>query len=168
MISPHEEFRDDRIPLALFITFRTYGSWLHGDPRGSVDRFHNRHGSPKLPPNKLRQQFERDLLKRPPVRLNRRQRKAATEGIQEICKKRNWGLWAVNTRTNHVHVVVTADCDSKKVRSTLKAHATKQMRERGCWPYPESPWADKGSRKKLFTEAELSAAIDYVMYDQGE
>jgi REP element-mobilizing transposase RayT len=168
MTSPHEEFRDDHTPLAFFITFRTYGSWLHGDQRGSVDRFHNRYGSPKLPPNRIRQQYERNMLKRPPVRLNRRQREAATEGIREICKKRNWGLWAVNVRTNHAHSVVTADCDSKKVRSALKAYATKLMRERGYWPSPDSPWAAKGSRRKLFTEAELTAAIDYVMYDQGE
>ena len=165
---PHEEFRDDHTPLAIFITFRTYGSWLHGDPRGSVDRFHNRYGSPRLPPNKLRQNFERNLLKRPPVQLNRRQREAAKEGIKEICEKRNWGLWAVNVRTNHVHVVVTVDCDSKKARAALKASATKLMRDKGTWSSPESPWAAKGSLRKLWTEAELIATIDYVMYDQGE
>jgi hypothetical protein len=32
------EFSNDRIPLGYFITFRCYGSWLHGRA-GSVDRF---------------------------------------------------------------------------------------------------------------------------------
>ncbi len=29
-------------PPAYLITFRTYGSWLHGDEKGSIDRKHNR------------------------------------------------------------------------------------------------------------------------------
>ena len=168
MAPTHEEFSDDHTPLAYFITFRTYGTWLHGDERGSVDRFHNRYGSPKLPPNRLRQQYERKLLKQPPVRLNVKQREATVDAIREICEERNWGLWAVNARTNHVHVVVTADRNSKKVRADLKAKATKVMRQRGCWRSDESPWAAKGSRKNLWTHKELIAAICYVEYDQGE
>ena len=68
MTQPHDEFTEDHTPLAFFITFRTYGTWLHGDPRGSVDRQHNRYGTPYLPPNKLRQKYERRLLKQPPVK----------------------------------------------------------------------------------------------------
>jgi hypothetical protein len=37
------------IPLAYFFTFRAYGTWLHGDERGSVDRFHNQYGTPFRP-----------------------------------------------------------------------------------------------------------------------
>ncbi len=49
MSHPHREFNDEHIPLAYFITFRCYGTWLHGDRRGSVDRFHNIYGTPRLP-----------------------------------------------------------------------------------------------------------------------
>jgi len=34
-------WNDTDIPLAFLITFRTYGSWLHGDMRGSIDRYNN-------------------------------------------------------------------------------------------------------------------------------
>ncbi|MDQ3490280.1 MAG: hypothetical protein M3449_04330 [Acidobacteriota bacterium] len=34
-------WNDTDIPLAFLTTFRTYGTWLHGDKRGSIDRFHN-------------------------------------------------------------------------------------------------------------------------------
>jgi hypothetical protein len=63
MSPSHREFNDDHTPLAFLITWRTYGTWLHGDSRGSVDRAHNRYGTPRLPPNKVRQQYERNLLK---------------------------------------------------------------------------------------------------------
>jgi hypothetical protein len=32
------DFDDNEFPLAYFISFRTYGTWLHGDERGSVNR----------------------------------------------------------------------------------------------------------------------------------
>jgi hypothetical protein len=90
MVPPHSEFNDDHKALAYFITFRTYGTWLHGDKRGSVDRFHNRYGSPRLPPNKLRENYSRSLLKRPPVRLTGKQRKVVEESIWETCKAQKW------------------------------------------------------------------------------
>src|SRR4029077_14507206 len=50
-LSAMAESCDDNIPLAYLITFRAHGTWLHGDRRGSVDRFHNRYGTPRIPPN---------------------------------------------------------------------------------------------------------------------
>jgi hypothetical protein len=44
----------DAVPLAYFITFHTYGTWIHGDDRGSVDRHHNLYGTPMLPPDPSR------------------------------------------------------------------------------------------------------------------
>jgi len=163
-----EEFKDDHTPVGFLITFRCYGTWLHGDPRGSVDRFHNIYGTPKLGPERARVRYERGLMTRPPVGLNAKRRAAAEEGVKQACEKRKWALHAVNARTNHVHAVVTASCNSKKVRSALKAYATKVMRESGCWLEEYSPWSYGGGRSPLWTQKELSAAIAYVLYDQGE
>jgi hypothetical protein len=47
------DFQDRRQPLAYLITFRCYGTWLHGEQRGSTDRRHyNRYGTPDMPVNK--------------------------------------------------------------------------------------------------------------------
>src|SRR5687767_4505235 len=35
-------WNDTDVPLGYLITFRCYGTWLQGDTRGSIDRFHNR------------------------------------------------------------------------------------------------------------------------------
>jgi len=45
-------------PLGYLITCRTYGTWLHGDARGSVDRDHNVYGTPMRDPNSALQQAE--------------------------------------------------------------------------------------------------------------
>ena len=167
MLYPDDEFRDDHTPVGFLISFRCFGTWLHGDERGSVDRFHNVYGTPKLGPEPARVRYERKLMKRAPVRLNAKQRAAVEKGVREACEKRGWELWVVNPRTNHVQSVVTANCSSKKVLSTLKAYATKAMRESACWQSDESPWSYRGSRRSLCTQKSLVAAIAYVLYDQG-
>ena len=166
MSPTHLEFFER--PLAFFITFGTYGTWLHGDTRGSIDRFHNRYGTPRLSPNDLRERYERSLLKRPPLRLSQHQRKIVMDAIKEISREKAWGLWAVNARTTHVHTVITSDWDGKKVRSALKARATKNMREQGCWREAYSPWAGRGSCRKLWRREDVINAVVYVQYEQGE
>jgi REP element-mobilizing transposase RayT len=162
------DFNDDHTPVGYLITFRTYGTWMHGDKRGSVDRDHRRHGSPMLPPSSRRKEIESRLMKQPPVRLNASQRGAVELAIRDTCELRKWNLWTLNVRSNHLHCVVTAHYNSKRVASTLKANATRAMREAGCWRSDLSPWARGGSAKYLWTHEELVRAIEYVKYDQGE
>lgn len=40
--------------LAYFITYHTYGTWLHGNEAGSVDSQHNIPGTPMLPSDPVR------------------------------------------------------------------------------------------------------------------
>jgi REP element-mobilizing transposase RayT len=130
-------------------------------------RFHAHYGTPRLMPNPSRQRFERSLMKTPPVKLTAKRREAVYRGIRETCKIRNWDLLALNVRSNHVHSVVTANCSSKKVRAALKANSTRTMREAGCWKSDRSPWSGGGSRRFIWTEEQLTEAIDYVLYGQG-
>lgn len=159
---------NNNIPLAYLITFRAYGTWLHGDRRGSVDRFHNRYGTPRIPPNKHWRKYNQSTLTNAPVKLKHRQMLLIEEAIRETCKIRNWGLWTTNVRSNHVHSVVSAPCKPEPVLSTLKANATRKLREGGCWRSSKSPWADRGSREYLWTESDVINAVVYVEYDQGE
>jgi hypothetical protein len=145
MTHPHREFSD--VPLAYLITFRCYGTWLHGDSRGSVDRFHNRYGTPRIPPNRRWRQYNERALKRPPVKLTSRRRALVEAAIRETCKIRKWKLWTLNTRTNHVHTVVSANCDPEIVLNAFKANATRKMREAGCWHSGKTPWDRKGSKR---------------------
>ena len=163
-----DEFSDDHIPLGYLITIRAHGTWLHGS-EGSVDRFHNRYGTPKLPANRKRMEYNQRLLAERPVTLSHGKRKAIEEGIKETCEIRKWTLWALNARTNHVHSVVSASCKPKKIATAFKANATRKMREARVWQSERSPWVGGGGSKRyLWTEKSLSNAIAYVLYEQGE
>lgn len=162
-------WNDTDTPLAYFISFRTYGTWLHGDDRGSIDRFHNRYRSPYLSENKKWRRFNEKKLKCKPVTLTSGQRKSVAAAILETCQIRGWVLNAMNVRTNHVHTVVSAGGKKPElVLNALKANATKQMRRDGRWPHSFSPWADKGSKRRLWNEKSVATAIDYVLNGQGE
>jgi REP element-mobilizing transposase RayT len=164
---PPKEFRDDHTPFGYLITFRCYGTWLHGT-KGSVDRFHNTYGTPTLAADKARWRYNRRALVQPPVKLKRQQRRQVEEAIRETCDIRKWSLWVSNVRTNHVHVVVTANCAPDKAMNAFKANATRKMREGNCWTSDRSPWAYGGSKRYLWSDEELVNAIAYVREDQGE
>ena len=147
------------VPLGYLITFRAYGTWLHGDKRGSVDRFNNLYGSPRLPHNERWREYNQQVLCHPPVKLSSEQRHVVEAGIRETCEIRQWDLWALNARTNHIHTVVSANCKPEMVLIALKANATRKLREAGFWHCSASPWAERGSKKYLWTKKDLNDAI---------
>lgn len=162
-------WNDTEIPLAYLITFRAYGTWLHGDERGSVDRFHNKYETPLIAPNKNWNEYKKRIIKHSSVKLNAEQRRSVETAIRETCGFRNWLLRAVNVRTNHIHLVVSiGEAKSGIALIAFKANATRKMREDNCWFYEHSPWAEKGSKRCLWNEQHIEAAIDYVINGQGE
>jgi REP element-mobilizing transposase RayT len=161
-------WNDTEIPLGYLITFRCYGTWLHGDERGSIDRFHNRYKAPYLPRGDRRLDLNRRLLRSESLILDARQRESIGLAIREVCVNREWLLHALNVRTNHVHTVVSIGLiKPERALNAFKAYATRRMRQDGNWPEPHSPWADKGSERYLWTERSLALAIDYVINGQG-
>jgi REP element-mobilizing transposase RayT len=154
-------------PHGYLISFRAHGTWMHGDARGSIDRFNNRFGSPYIPRNERWHSYNERTMKLAPVKLNCIRRKAIDDSIKETCDLRRWKLHAANVRTNHVHVVVTARCDPEIVLRTFKANATRKMREVGCWTSAHTPWAQKGSKRWLWTYEQLQRAVAYVVDGQG-
>jgi REP element-mobilizing transposase RayT len=163
------DFQRRTQPLAFLITFRCYGTWLHGDERGSVDRrnFH-RYGTPAMPANKKLVEDEKPELRQAAIALNRPQRVVVEQAIREVCEHRGYGLLALNVRTNHVHSVVTAPCRPEQVMDTLKAYATRRLRETGLLDPKTKPWARHGSTPYLWTEETVEKAIDYVINGQGD
>jgi hypothetical protein len=69
------DFDDNEFPLAYLITFRCYGTWLHGDDRGSYRRnYRVGSGVSRIPARPGLREAEQEQLKNPAVRLNAKQR----------------------------------------------------------------------------------------------
>ena len=162
-------WNDTDTPLAYLITFRCYGTWLHGDERGSVDRSHNRFGSPYISADERWQQRDAQALKSEPVILDAGQRASVEAAIRETCDLRGWRLRALNVRTNHIHAVISAGLTPPgRVLNAFKANATRRLRQDGRWHGQHSPWVNKGSQRYLWNERSIEHAVQYVVDGQGE
>lgn len=168
MSAHYPDFNESGIPLAYFISFRCYGTWLHGDERGSVDHLHNLYGTPKLPPDEEMRNQMLARMKHEPVELSAKRRNAVEDGIKETCDIRGWALQAINVRTNHIHTVVTANQKAELVLNAFKANATSKMIASNAWQRGIKPWSRHGSTRYLWTEKSLERAIDYVINGQGD
>ncbi len=154
-------------PLAYLITFTTYGTWLHGDERGSVDPAHNVPGTPLLDPDPQRSTLDRRYHKHPSVRLDEARRNIVHQTINEAAKHRDWTVHAINIRTNHVHVVVSADAIPERVMNTMKSWATRRLVEAGVLPIGTKAWTRHGSTRYLWKTDQVEAACQYVCEGQG-
>lgn len=162
------DFQERSEPEAYMITFRCYGTWLHGDKRGSVDRrFHNKYGEPKIPKCPLEKTSQR-AAKQPPYSLGQAERRIAREVIREVCDFRGYILHALNVRTNHIHVVVGCADRPEKVMNTFKAYVTRKLRSRKLIGPNRKVWSRHGSTKYLWTEDQADEAVQYVLYGQGD
>jgi REP element-mobilizing transposase RayT len=163
------DFQHRTQPLAFLITFRCYGTWLHGEERGSIDRRnYHRYGTPYMPASRKLLADEKRDLQNPAVMLNRDQRGVVELAIREVCEHRAYVLHALNVRTNHVHSVVSASCKPEHVMDSFKAYATRKLREASLLGQAVKPWARHGSTPYLWTEEEVQRAIDYVTNGQGD
>jgi REP element-mobilizing transposase RayT len=153
-------------PLAYHITWTTYGTWLPGDARGWIKA-----GVWGI------QLADRDLERRARERMGEsaviltpEQRLLVEHTIRDHCAKRDWILHAVNARTTHVHVVVTAQRDADEVMNQFKAWCSRKLSDQAGLT---TPVAKKAGRRRWFTEdgdknkidddRYLENAIRYVM-----
>lgn len=153
-------------PIAYFLTFTTYGTWLHGDPRGSVDRDHNVFGTRLAAANFMREAKNREAMRDPEFVLTAKAREVVDASIRRTCQVRGWTLHAVNVRSNHVHVVVSSGDTAEKTMNDLKAWATRALRESGLAAKEQTLWTRKGSRHRLFTAAAVANAVHYTLHEQ--
>src|SRR5439155_5065496 len=117
-------------------------TWLPGDPRGSVTSvrdirpgdeptpFRFEHDLPGEPyedelPGLRRSALE--LMKGPPIYLDREKAELILLQFQETAGYRKWTLRAVAIMINHYHIVVEVPGDPKptKILADFKAYATR-------------------------------------------
>jgi REP element-mobilizing transposase RayT len=153
-------------PLAYFLTWTSYGSWLHGDERGSVDRTHNALGTEPLSPSAVTRARAVSRLASAPVVLDEGSREVVDSAVHETCVAKGWTGLAVNARSNHVHVVVVADAPPERVMVALKAWATRRLRESGRIASGSRVWTRHGSTRYLWTDQDLDDVCGYVLDGQ--
>jgi len=145
-------------PLAYFITWSVYGSHLQGDERGWRKR-----GKGVQEPKPRLAQWRQEKLNHPILLLSVEQRLVVEHECRRHCNVRGWRSWALNVRSNHCHIVVTATGYSGSiVRDQLKANATRGLRDRFPVFRDRPAWSTGGDWKCINEIDGLDAVCCYV------
>jgi REP element-mobilizing transposase RayT len=157
-------------PLAYFLTWPCYGTWLPGDERGWIQY---RRGM-QLPDPILEREAAARMTE-DACRLDLEQRRLVETTIADHCRVRGWALYAVNCRSNHVHVVVAANRHPDEIREQFKAWCTRRLKEMeqqrlrttvadlgACPKIRQNWWAERGSGLYVNDEDALEGIIHYV------
>jgi len=155
-------------PIAYFITWSCYATWLHGDTRGSVDPAHNSFGTPRLSENTRINNSDASLATYPPVTLSTQERELVDRCIRDHCQFRGWTLHALNVRTNHVHVVVSANVPPEKVMGEFKSWCSRRLREGGMLPADQPVWTRHGSTRYIWRLGEMDDVVKYTLEAQDD
>ena len=103
-----------------------------------------------------------------PYNLDQMRRDAVLKAIQEVCVHRGWCLLAAHVRTTHVHTVVEAEAPPERVMSDFKAYASRRLNRMGIDQVDRKRWTRHGSTRWLWKPQHISAAIQYVVAEQGD
>ena len=157
-------------PLAYFLTWPTYGTWLPGDERGGVEY---RHGWQLADPARKREAQAR--LTEDACLLDQDQHRLVELTIADHCRVRGWTLDTVNCRSNQVHVIVAGDREPKEIREQFKAWCTRRLKalqqerlrplsadDSSAAAIRQKWWAERGSAFYVNDEEGLEAVIHYV------
>jgi REP element-mobilizing transposase RayT len=156
-------------PIAYFITFTTYGTWLHGDERGSVDKGHNRVGTEFIAPNMPLARSQYASLIDGQFQMNKEQRKIVLDAILEVCKFRGWLGYAVHVRRNHIHAVIDGADEPERMMHDFKSYATRAIKKHiDQHAETRNFWTRHGSTKYIWTQEMLASVMNYVKYEQGQ
>jgi REP element-mobilizing transposase RayT len=144
------------MPITIFSTWTTYGTWLPGDER----MWFERSVGIQLPdPDK---KFGASLkMTEDAILLDHSQRSLVETTISDHCRIRKWNLHAVSCQSNHVHVLVTTpDMAIEIPREQFKAWCTRKLKtqipERTNW------WTDRGWDLFVDDEESLCNVIEYI------
>jgi REP element-mobilizing transposase RayT len=155
-------------PLAYFLTWTCYGTWLHGDGRLSVDRKHNGYGRPLLAADPRRASAQRRRMAHPEITLTADDRSLIERAIRETCEFRSWRVHAMDVRSNHAHLVVSGPAKPERIMQDTKSWGTRAMRDAGRIGPKQPLWTDHGSTIYIWTPEQLGEKVDYVQHRQDD
>lgn len=100
--------------------------------------------------------------------MDRRRREVVLASLLERCSQHDWSLLAAQVRTNHVHIVVKGEPAPERIMNDLKSYASRCLNRMGLDQPARKRWARHGSTRWLWKQENVSAAVRYVVDEQGE
>src|SRR5580698_7900688 len=142
--------------MTYLITFSCYGSHIHGDESGSVDRNHTLFGGRGLDSNPHRTFAETHQMDQPSYIMDAARRDAVLAAIVERCSSRGWTFRRAWT-----------GIQPERIMNDLKSYTSRCLNQLGLDEPTRKRWTRHGSTRYLWDPTSVSAAIQYVVEEQG-
>ena len=107
-------------------------------------------------------------MDQPSYGMDGSRREVVLAALLERCQQQHWTLLAAHVRSNHVHLVVEAEASPERVMNDVKSYASRCLNRTGLDGPGRKRWARHGSTRWLWKPEHVSAAIRYVVDEQGE
>jgi REP element-mobilizing transposase RayT len=156
-----------RSPL-FFLTFTTYGTWLHGQSSGSVDSRHNVLGMEGVEENSQLLGYRQSQMKHSPLRLTQAARLDVRDTLLEVAAHRGWNILAGNVQPDHVHLLISAEAEPDKTMRDFKSYATRRLREHGLISKTRSVWTEHGSTRWVNFSEPAWKIVAYILNEQAD
>ena len=144
-------------PIAFFVTWTCYGSWLPGDARG----WHRWREGGEQQPNEFLHAVADARMKEPGFLMSQQDRDVVQATVVSHCELRRWTCYVVNARSNHVHVVVAAPgYNPQVVRNQFKSWCTRKLRPSHTGR--KRFWTEGGSCRSINCQDDLESAVQYA------
>jgi REP element-mobilizing transposase RayT len=148
--------------MVCLLTFNCYGTHLHGDEKGSVDRVREGRGGP-IEPSAALTCYGKRVMTHAEARLDRGESWLVLNAIRETGAFRHWTLLAAHIRSTHVHLIVHGITDASCAIRDFKAYASRALNGEGM----RRRWSRGGNAKVLCDSHAVRAAVRYVVDRQG-
>ncbi len=168
---------------AWLLTSTCYGTWLPGDPRGSVTSVrdyrpddpltclrleHDFPGEPYEDEMPGLQRHARETMIGPPVHFSLDHANVLATQFPETATQRGWKLLAFAVMYNHVHLVVNVPgfVEAHKILGDFKSYGSRALNRAFGKPASGTWWTYRGSKRLLRNDDAMAAAIHYVLFKQ--
>jgi REP element-mobilizing transposase RayT len=121
-----------------------------------------------IEPDAARLAAEQRRMEQPPYVMDAVRREVVLASLRERCSAQQWRLLAAHVRTTHVHIVVEGDSRPERIMNDLKSYASRCLNRESLDDPKRKRWARHGSTRWLWKSENVSAAIRYVVDEQGE
>jgi REP element-mobilizing transposase RayT len=153
-------------PKAYFLTWTTYGTHLRGDAGESTDHARIDRGARRLPTSPSLVKHQLGAMNHGTVRLSAAARDLVEKAIREHSTFRDWPIFALSVRSNHVHLLINSRLPPERVMLSCKTRATRILREAGVVGPDQKIWTRHGSTRWINDDASLQAAYAYITQAQ--
>ena len=124
--------------------------------------------TPLLEPDSDHLAEQKLLMVQPPFFMDVQHREVVLNSIIKLFQKRSWELFAIHVRSNHIHLLGSAEVKPERVMHDCKSFSSRGLNCASLDDPDRRRWTRGGSTRWIKNEIAFDDVMDYILNRQGE